>query len=269
MEERDDTPSRLPLLIVILAAGALVASIVALVRAGGADPAPDVAAELETALAEATPGPAESAIVFAQVAPSFVIVEVERSDEANDRRIDRGLGSGVIIDAQGQILTARHVVVDADEIRITYADGTQTVATVSTTDPARDIAVLEPDRGPEVLVPAVMGSVATLNTGDPVYVLGNPLGFTASISSGIVSGFNRALPLDDETSLEGLIQFDAAVNPGSSGGPLVNGRGQVVGIVTALANPVALDGDGSGRFGGIGFAVPIGFAASAAGGPSQ
>lgn len=269
MEERDDTPSRLPLLILILAAGALVASVVALVRAGGGEPAADLAAELEAVLAEATPGPAESAVVFAQVAQSFVVVEVDRVAEVNDARTDRGLGSGVIIDAEGQILTAQHVVADADEIRVTYADGTQSVAEISTSDPERDVAVLTTDRGPEVLVPAVMGSVATLNTGDPVYVLGNPLGFTASISAGVVSGFNRTLPLDDEGSLEGLIQFDAAVNPGSSGGPLVNGRGQVVGIVTALANPVAVDGDGSGRFGGIGFAVPIGLAANAAGGPSQ
>ena len=269
MEERDDTPSRLPLLILILAAGALVVSVVALVRGGGSEPTTDVAAELEAVLAEATPGPAESAVVFAQVAQSFVVVEVDRAAEVNDARTDRGLGSGVIIDAQGQILTARHVVVDADEIRVTYADGTQSVAEVSTTDPERDIAVLRTDQGPEVLVPAVLGSVATVNTGDPVYVVGNPLGFTASISAGVVSGFNRSLPLDDDETLDGLIQFDAAVNPGSSGGPLVNARGQVVGIVTALANPVAVDGDGSGRFSGIGFAVPIGFAANAAGGPSQ
>ncbi len=269
MEERDATPSRLPLLIAMLAAGALVTSLFALARANRGDSAPDLAAELEAALAAATPAPATSATVFAQVAPSFVIVEVERSDGANDDRVDRGLGSGVIIDTQGRILTARHVVTNADEIRVTYADGTQSRAQVSTTDPARDIAVLQTDRGPDVAVPAVMGSVATLNTGDPVFVLGNPLGFTASISAGIVSGFNRTLPLDDETSLEGLIQFDAAVNPGSSGGPLVNERGQVVGIVTALANPVATTDDGSGRFGGIGFAVPIGVAAGAAGGPSQ
>ena len=163
MEERDDTPSRLPLLILILAAGALVVSVVALVRGGGSEPTTDVAAELEAVLAEATPGPAESAVVFAQVAQSFVVVEVDRAAEVNDARTDRGLGSGVIIDAQGQILTARHVVVDADEIRVTYADGTQSVAEVSTTDPERDIAVLRTDQGPEVLVPAVLGSVATVN----------------------------------------------------------------------------------------------------------
>lgn len=269
MEERDETPSRLLLLILILAAGALATSVVAFARSSDDDPTADIAAEIEAVLVDATPGPAESAVVFAQVAQSFVVIEVDRSGEVNDARTDRGLGSGVIIDAEGQILTSRHVVIDADQIRVTFADGTQAVAEVSTSDPERDVAVLRTDRGPEVLVPAVMGSVATLTTGDPVYVLGNPLGFTASMSAGVVSGFNRSLPLDDERSLEGLIQFDAAVNPGSSGGPLVNGRGQVVGIVTALANPVAVDGDGSGRFSGIGFAVPIGFAASAAGGPSQ
>ena len=269
MEERDDNPSRLPLLIVILAAGALVASVLALVRAGSDDPVTDVGAELEAVLAEATPGPAESAIVFAQVAQSFVVVQVDRAGDVNDARTDRGLGSGVVIDAEGQILTAHHVVLDADEIVVTFADGTQSTAEVATSDPERDIAVLRADRGPDVLVPAVMGSVATVATGDPVYVLGNPLGFTASISAGVVSGFNRSLPLEEDGTLEGLIQFDAAVNPGSSGGPLVNRRGQVVGIVTALANPAAIDGKSSGGFSGIGFAVPIGFAAQAAGAPNQ
>jgi S1-C subfamily serine protease len=107
-----------------------------------------------------------------------------------------------------------------------------------------------------------MGSTNTLRVGDEAFAVGNPLGLPGSMSAGVISGFDRSLPLDEEGNerLEGLIQFDAAVNPGNSGGPLLNRAGQVIGIVTALANP-----SGEGSFSGIGFAVPIGTASAAAG----
>jgi putative serine protease PepD len=112
-----------------------------------------------------------------------------------------------------------------------------------------------------------LGNPRTLQVGDPIYAIGNPLGLTGSISAGIISGLNRDIPFPGEEGLvfENLIQFDAAVNQGSSGGPLLNAQGHVVGIVTALADPA-----GQGFFIGIGFAVPIDRAASgAADGPSQ
>jgi S1-C subfamily serine protease len=102
-----------------------------------------------------------------------------------------------------------------------------------------------------------------MQVGDETYAVGNPLGLAASMSAGVISGFNRSLPLDDgDERLEGLIQFDAAVNPGNSGGPLLNRNGQVIGIVTALANPSEQN-----FFIGIGFAVPIDEAVAAAGAP--
>jgi S1-C subfamily serine protease len=172
------------------------------------------------------------------------------------------LGAGVIVSEQGAILTALHVVADAAAIRARFADGTEANAEIVARDAAADIAVLATDRPPGIIVPAVLGGGASI--GDEVYAIGHPLGLGNSISAGVVSGLDRTVPIDDELTLEGLIQFDAAVNPGNSGGPLVNRDGQVIGIVTALANPSR-----QGYFIGIGFAVPIGTASGAAGGPSQ
>jgi putative serine protease PepD len=171
------------------------------------------------------------------------------------------VGSGVVVNENGDILTSLHVVANAAEIKIVFADGTQATAAIVNTDPANDIAVLQPSQPPEIIVPAVLGSSGAMRIGDEAYAVGNPLGLTGSMSAGVLSGFNRSIPVNSELRLEGLIQFDAAVNPGNSGGPLLNRSGQVIGIVTALANPNNED-----SFTGIGFAVPIGTAVSAAGG---
>jgi S1-C subfamily serine protease len=185
----------------------------------------------------------------------------KQADEENG-----GLGTGVIINAEGAILTANHVVEGAKLIRVTFIDGSTSDATVISSQPDRDIAVLKADRNPEVVVPAVMGG--GVRVGDEAFAIGHPLGLIDSMSSGVISGLNRSIPVADDQTLDGLIQFDTAVNPGNSGGPLLNRAGQVVGIVTALANPSE-----QGVFIGIGFAVPIGAAAGVAGagpgGPPQ
>jgi S1-C subfamily serine protease len=170
-------------------------------------------------------------------------------------------GTGVIVNADGTVMTALHVVKDAAAIRITFADGTASPATVTAADPAHDIATLAPTTLPSVVVPAVIGNAGRLKVGDPVVAIGNPLGLTLSTTTGVVSGLDRGERGSDGTNLTGLIQFDAAVNPGSSGGPLVNANGQTVGIVVALANPTS-----AGTFIGIGFAVPIGAAVAGGGG---
>jgi S1-C subfamily serine protease len=165
-------------------------------------------------------------------------------------------GTGVIANADGTVLTAFHVVEGAKSITIAYADGTESPAEVVTSSAAQDIATLRPAKLPETLVPAVLGGGAAI--GDDVVAIGNPLGLTATTTSGVVSGLDRTLSRDRGGDIAGLIQFDAAVNPGSSGGPLLNDRGQVIGIVVALANPTD-----DGTFIGIGFAVPIGAALGA------
>jgi len=122
--------------------------------------------------------------------------------------------------------------------------------------------VLTPAKTPSVIVPAVLGG--RIQTGDEVYAVGHPLDLVDSLSAGVVSGLDRTAPISGGQTLKGLIQFDAAVNPGSSGGPLLNRAGQVVGIVTALANPTQQN-----SFAGIGFAIPISVAGGAAGAPQQ
>jgi S1-C subfamily serine protease len=161
-------------------------------------------------------------------------------------------------------MTAFHVVEGATNIRVSFIDGTKASASIASTDPKNDIAVLQPERGPETIVPAVLGGGAQV--GDVTFAVGHPLGFAGSLSSGVISGLNRSVTVKGDKKLSGLIQFDAAVNPGNSGGPLLDRNGQVIGIVTALANPAA---QRDGYFIGIGFAVPIGTAGGAGNVPQK
>ena len=202
--------------------------------------------------------PPDATIADRTITPSLVTVTAQRTDPGN---IDTRLGSGVVINAAGSVLTALHVVDGATRIQLGFADGSTAGATVLVTKPESDIAVLAPDRLPDLVVPAVMAGPPPV--GDAVYAVGNPLGLTHSLTAGVVSATDRSIPTG-RGQLSGLIQFDAAVNPGNSGGPLLNRAGQVVGIVTALANPANQD-----FFVGIGFAVPIATAGGAAGGPQQ
>ena len=202
--------------------------------------------------------PPDATVADHTITPSLVIVTAQRTDPGN---IDTRLGSGVVINAAGAVLTALHVVEGASRIQLAFADGTTAGATVLVTKPESDIAVLAPDQLPDLVVPAVMAGPPPV--GDAVYAVGNPLGLTHSLTAGVVSATDRSIPTG-RGELSGLIQFDAAVNPGNSGGPLLNRAGQVVGIVTALANPAKQD-----FFVGIGFAVPIATAGGAAGGPQQ
>jgi len=202
--------------------------------------------------------PPDATIADRTITPSLVVVTAQRADPGN---IDTRLGSGVVINAAGAVLTALHVVDGATRIQLGFADGSTAGATVLVTKPESDIAVLAPDRLPDLVVPAVMAGPPPV--GDAVYAVGNPLGLTHSLTAGVVSATDRSIPTG-RGELSGLIQFDAAVNPGNSGGPLLNRAGQVVGIVTALANPANQD-----FFVGIGFAVPIATAGGAAGGPQQ
>ena len=136
---------------------------------------------------------------------------------------------------------------------VTFADGTESEAEVVMEQPENDIAVLQSYLLPEILVPAVLGNPGAMRIGDETYAVGNPFGLYGSMSAGVISGFNRTFqPSDSSQKLEGLIQIDAAVNPGNSGGPLLNRSGQVVGIVTGIVNPTE-----ESFFVGIGFAVPI------------
>ena len=212
-------------------------------------------------LASATPAPAYSALAYRAIQPSLVLIQTQFTD-ANGA-VEDGLGSGVIVDDRGDILTSLHVVANATEIQITFADGTQSSAEVAASQPENDIAVLRASRLPEQLIPATLGNPGAMHIGDEAFVVGHPLGLYGSMSVGVISGLDRSFqPPGDAPQLQGLIQIDAAVNPGNSGGPLLNRYGQVIGIVTGLVNPTRQE-----VFIGIGFAVPINVAGGAAGMP--
>jgi putative serine protease PepD len=202
----------------------------------------------------ASPGTAQ---IYAAVAPSVVSIEFATGDGKGRA------GTGVVVNADASVLTAFHVVAGSGAIKVTFADGTVSAATVAAADPGMDIAILAPSTLPSPVVPALIGGAGRLAIGDSVLAIGDPLGLTRTATTGVVSGLDRSATSPTGGTLSGLIQFDAAVNPGSSGGPLVDAKGETVGIVVALANPA------SDTFIGIGFAVPIGAALGAGGGQRQ
>jgi S1-C subfamily serine protease len=221
----------------------------------------DVDLRVAQALASQTPAPALSQAVYEAARPSLVLVQTQLAGEPGPQ--GSGLGSGVVVDDAGDILTSLHVVANRTTIKLTFADGTQSDAVVVGQQPDNDIAVLRPATPPATIVPATLGNPGDLQVGSEAFVVGNPFGLSGSMSSGIISGLDRSFPLQNsDVVLHGLIQVDAAVNPGNSGGPLLNRQGQVVGIVTALINPTKED-----VFVGIGLAVPIDVAGGAAGLP--
>lgn len=173
-----------------------------------------------------------------------------------------GKGAGFVIREDGSILTNYHVVAGSERIVVTFADGLDSPAVIASAQPERDLAVLAPARIPDDLKPAVLAPSGQLMPGDMVVAVGFPFGMGPSVSAGVVSGLNRSYQIPNGERLEGLIQFDAAVNPGSSGGPLVNQAGEVLGVVTAILNPSP-----DGAFAGIGFAITMESAANAAGIP--
>jgi len=241
--------------IAAVAAAVLVLAAIVLYRSGSAgSPRLSPGRVPSSAAASKEPTTAE---IYTAVAPSVVSIEAVAQAAGT---VD-ATGTGVIVTGDGIILTALHVVSGGGAIRVTFADGTMSAATVAAAAPAIDIAALAPTTLPSVVVPAVLGRSDRLSVGDTVIAVGNQLGLTRTTTTGVVSGLDRRATGADGASLAGLIQFDAAVNPGSSGGPLVNGKGETVGIVVALANPTA-----AGTFIGVGFAVPITTAVTARGG---
>ncbi len=204
--------------------------------------------------------PSEAARAYNKVGPS--VVRVRGFGKSKDGKTDlaRGIGTGVVIVDKGVILTNLHVVQGAESIKVEFADGSVSAAKVTGAQPENDLAVLQAQEVPDDLIAATMRSTGDLKPGDRVIAVGFPFGIGPSVSEGIVSGLKRSFRSPQGKQLmTNLIQFDAAANPGNSGGPLVTMDGEVVGIVTAILNPE------SRTFIGIGFAMPIENAAAAAG----
>ena len=230
---------------------------------------------------ESKPLPSKAAKAFEAIHPSIVRVDgfdhpegvgslpentdpdENKNDKDNAARKRQSVGTGVVITERGSILTNLHVVVGTSRIRVVFADGTESEAVVTGADPDNDLAVLQAKKLPDDLQPATLITTGDLRPGDEVLAVGFPFGFGPSASTGVISGLKREfVSSDGKRALTNLIQFDAAANPGNSGGPLVNMEGEVLGIVTAILNPTH-----QGFFVGLAFAVPIENAASAVGVP--
>ena len=226
----------------------------------------DVEAVVKHALDTAPPPPSATQ-AYEKILPSVVAVRAMADDgEEGTQGMDTGKadwqrGTGVVIVDSGLILTNLHVVQGARRIHVTFFDGLDSEATLVGERPEHDLAVLQAKSLPDDMMPAVMRSTAGLRPGDEVVAVGFPFGIGPSVSAGVISGLKRDyVSPEGKRLLTNLIQFDAAVNPGNSGGPLVTLDGEVIGIVTGLLNPTE-----NRVFIGIGFAVPIENAASSIG----
>jgi S1-C subfamily serine protease len=191
--------------------------------------------------------PSDIADLVDQVRPSVVLV-----NGSNTRTGAAGIGSGVVLDKDGYILTNNHVIDGFDTLDVTLSDGTAAAARVVGKDPGNDVAVIKIDVDSGKLSPAKLGDSDNVRIGESVIAIGNPFGREGSVTEGIVSGLDRRLDGGSARPLRQLIQTDAAINPGNSGGALFNAKGEVIGITTAIENP-----SGDRVFAGIGYAVPI------------
>jgi len=177
----------------------------------------------------------------ATVAAGFFLMEVP----------SEGAGSGIVLDAQGHILTNFHVVEGAREIQVLLHDGSSHEARVVGVDPATDVAILRVAADAGSLQPADLGTSHDLRVGQRVFAIGNPFGLERTLTTGIISSLNRSLPTKTGRTIKSIIQTDAAINPGNSGGPLLDSRGRLIGMTTAIASR-------TGQSSGVGFAIPVG-----------
>jgi S1-C subfamily serine protease len=190
--------------------------------------------------------------LYERTVPGVVFIRVLAED--GDAYLTVGTGSGFVIDTDGHIVTNAHVVADADGLQVTFFDGSVAKAEVLAADLYSDLAVIGVDVAPELLVPLQLGDSASLRVGQSVVALGNPMGLEGTMTLGVVSALDRGLPATEIESGRfqnpDIIQTDAAIYLGSSGGPLLDMRGEVVGVTTAIAA-------GSGFAIGMAFAVPV------------
>jgi len=205
--------------------------------------------------------PSPEAKAFSMVRRSVVRVSQFGHPHGDTVELPEGIGTGVVVVDSGVILTNLHVVEGAERVQVQFFDGQQSDAVVIGRQPENDLAILQAKTVPDDLIPATLRSTQGLAPGDKVIAVGFPFNIGPSVSSGVISGLKRDYHSPEgERLLTNLIQFDAAANPGNSGGPLVTMNGEVVGIVTAILNP-----NEQSTFIGIGFAIPIESAAAAAG----
>jgi putative serine protease PepD len=241
--------------------GRLIVAVIALALAGGAGsgavsatvlanhaPAASSASSSTSTTSTASQRATSASSIYKQVSPGVVTIKTVvtgRFGAAGEAE-----GSGVVLDASGNILTNNHVIAGAQQIQVVLSDGTTANATVVGTDPAHDLAVIKISVSASKLHPVTLGNSDSVQIGDAVYAIGAPFGLSGSMSEGVVSNLHQSGSSANGTGLSNLIQTDAAINPGNSGGPLLNSAGEVIGINTSIESPV----DGNV---GVGFAIPI------------
>ena len=182
-----------------------------------------------------------------------ITTRISRGGNSSRRRESaRGSGSGFVIGQDGLVLTNYHVVDSADAVLVTLFDGESYSASLVGSDPGNDIAVLQIDAPASSLYPIELGESSRLRVGQKVFAIGNPFGLERTFTIGILSSKNRTLPTESGRTMKGILQIDAALNRGNSGGPLLNSRGQLIGMNTAIASP-----SGRGENTGVGFAIPV------------
>jgi 2-alkenal reductase len=188
--------------------------------------------------------------LYAQVNPSVVNLTIYLSQD--NQVLPAAQGSGFVYDPEGHVVTNAHVVHGAEQVDVTFSDGTIRPAEIVGEDLHSDLAVVQVKDLPPGIVPLPLGNMADLTVGQSVVAIGNPFGYEGTLTRGIISGLGRTIPAQTTFSIPQAIQTDAAINPGNSGGPLLNLSGEVIGI-----NDQIETSNGNGANSGVGFAIPV------------
>jgi putative serine protease PepD len=189
--------------------------------------------------------------LYKHVSPSVVEIQTQTSSTTPfGQQQGGGTGTGWVYDEAGHIVTNEHVIEGATKVTVKFADGTEEPATVVGSDRSTDVAVLALDDSSKAPAPLSLGSTKSVEVGDPVVAIGSPFGLQGTLTSGIVSALDRTITAPDGFTIDGAIQTDAALNPGNSGGPLLDGRGRVLGVNSQIASE-------TGANNGVGYAIPI------------
>jgi putative serine protease PepD len=242
--------------------GTAGAGILALAGTGGGNTTTTITQSPTTAASDSSnAGGLDASALYASTAPGVVditskgVTDTSQSSSpfgGPQQQTTTATGTGFVVDGKGHIVTAAHVVNGASSITVTFQDGTTRKATLLGQDNATDVAVLSVDASGLTLHPLVLGSSASLQVGDAVAAIGDPFTYQRSMSTGIVSGLDRTISAPNGFTVAHAIQTDAALNPGNSGGPVLDGSGKVIGIVDQIATNGSSDTSS-----GVGFAVPI------------
>lgn len=241
----------------ILLGGFLVAALTGHLRVWPAPKAKEPAQAKAENAGQAVPFELATVDVVKRVGPAVVMINTTTRTRVYDFfhgpfvTEEKGIGSGVIFDQEGHILTNNHVIADATKIQVVLPGKGSRPGKLVGADPPTDLAVVKITMPKEMAV-TPLGDSTTLQVGEPVIAIGNPFGFDNTVTTGVISALGRTIPTEEggSTSLQNLIQTDASINPGNSGGPLLNKRGEVIGINTAIFQPAQ----------GIGFAIPVSLA---------